>query len=104
MDTASKITYYRKKMGKSQETIAEALGLSRQAVAKWESGESQPDISNILSLSKIFGISVDYLVKDEDCQKETDQPVNRTDSVIDFLCTAKRNTVLVNELCRKGIG
>jgi DNA-binding XRE family transcriptional regulator len=92
MDTASKITYFRKKLGKSQEAIAEALGLSRQAVAKWESGESLPDINNILSLSKIFGISVDYLVKDEECQKKTDLSIEMTDSVTDFLCKAKRKT------------
>jgi transcriptional regulator with XRE-family HTH domain len=92
MDIASKIIYFRKRLGKSQEAIAEALGLSRQAIAKWESGESLPDINNIIALSKIFGISVDDLVNNEDCQKKVEKSVELMDPVIDFLCKAKRKT------------
>lgn len=54
---------YRKQSGMTQEQVAEKLGVSRQAVAKWESGESLPDIENIIALSDLYGTSVDFLVR-----------------------------------------
>lgn len=54
---------YRKQSGMTQEQVAEKLGVSRQAVAKWENGESLPDIENIIALSDLYGTSVDYLVR-----------------------------------------
>jgi len=46
----------------SQEQLAEKIGVSRQAVAKWENGESMPDIENCVALAKVFGVSLDDLV------------------------------------------
>lgn len=46
----------------SQEDVAEAIGVSRQAVAKWESGETTPDITNCMALAKLYGVSLDDLV------------------------------------------
>ena len=47
--------------------LADKLGVSRQAVAKWESGQIYPDISNLIQISDLMSVSVDYLVKDRDC-------------------------------------
>lgn len=65
MILADKITDQRKKNGWSQEDLANQIGVSRQSVSKWESGQSIPDLDKILKLSEIFGVSTDYLLKDE---------------------------------------
>lgn len=65
MILADKIIAMRKKNGWSQEELAEKLNVSRQSVSKWESTASIPDINKILELSKIFGVTTDYLLKDD---------------------------------------
>lgn len=65
MILADKIIDLRKKNGWSQEELADRLEVSRQAVSKWESAQSVPDMNKILKLSAIFGVSTDYLLKDE---------------------------------------
>ena len=65
MILADKIIELRKKNGWSQEELAEKLEVSRQAVSKWESAQSVPDMNRVLLLSKVFGVSTDYLLKDE---------------------------------------
>lgn len=65
MILADKIVDLRKKSGWSQEELAEKLGVSRQAVSKWEGAQSVPDLEKILQMSRIFGVTTDYLVKDE---------------------------------------
>ena len=65
MILAEKIISLRKKNGWSQEQLAEQLNISRQSVSKWESGTSIPDLDKILKMSAIFGVSTDYLLKDE---------------------------------------
>jgi len=65
MILADKIINLRKKMGWSQEDLAEKMNVSRQSISKWESAKSIPDLNKILLLSQIFGVSTDYLVKDE---------------------------------------
>lgn len=69
---SEKIMDLRKKKGWSQEELAEKLDISRQSVSKWESNASIPDIDRILALSRLFGVSTDYLLKDE-LQQETVQ-------------------------------
>lgn len=49
----------------SQEQLADELRVSRQAISKWELGESIPDTENLISLSKFYGVSLDYLLLDE---------------------------------------
>ncbi len=56
------LKYLRKEKGLSQEEFAEALNVSRQTVAKWESGESMPDVENCKMISMFFGITIDDLV------------------------------------------
>ena len=65
MILADKIINLRKKNGWSQEELAEKLGVSRQSISKYESAQSIPDLDNILKLSEIFGVTTDYLIKDE---------------------------------------
>ena len=65
MILADKIISLRKKAGWSQEELAEQLGVSRQSVSKWEGAQSMPDMEKILQLSKLFGVTTDYLLKDE---------------------------------------
>lgn len=65
MILADKIITLRKRSGWSQEELAEQLGVSRQSVSKWEGAQSVPDLDKILQLGKIFGVTTDYLLKDE---------------------------------------
>lgn len=65
MILAEKIMQLRKKSGWSQEELADQLGISRQSVSKWESGASIPDLDKIIKMSTLFGVSTDYLLKDE---------------------------------------
>lgn len=65
MILAEKITELRKKNGWSQEELANQINVSRQSVSKWESAQSVPDLDKILQLGQIFGVSTDYLLKDE---------------------------------------
>nr|WP_300912861.1 helix-turn-helix transcriptional regulator [uncultured Acetatifactor sp.] len=75
MILADKVMALRKKNGWSQEELAEKLNISRQSVSKWESGASIPDIDKIIALSGLFGVSTDYLLKDnleKELPSETD--------------------------------
>ena len=65
MILAEKITALRKKNGWSQEELAMQLNVSRQSVSKWESAASIPDLDRILQLSRLFGVTTDYLLKDD---------------------------------------
>ncbi len=65
MTFAEKIFKLRKQAGLSQEELAEKLNVSRQAVSRWEMGIAIPDAANLLQLSKLFGVTVDYLINDE---------------------------------------
>lgn len=65
MILADKIIEERKKNGWSQEELASKLGVSRQAVSKWESAGSIPDLKRILQMSELFGVTTDYLLKNE---------------------------------------
>jgi transcriptional regulator with XRE-family HTH domain len=64
MEFAEKMQKLRKQKGMSQENLAELIGVSRQAVSKWESGQSYPEMDKVLSLSELFNVSVDHLLKD----------------------------------------
>lgn len=59
---AERFAQLRKKAGLSQEELAEKLGISRQAVSKWERAESSPDTDNLIALSKLYGLSLDELL------------------------------------------
>lgn len=59
-----KIIQCRRKCGLSQEALGEAVGVSRQAVSKWETGDAIPEVTKLVALADVFGVSVDYLVRD----------------------------------------
>lgn len=65
MILAEKLLRLRKKSGMSQEELAEKMKVSRQAVSKWEGAQSVPDLEKLLQLSELFGVTTDYLLKDE---------------------------------------
>ena len=67
------IKFYRKKNQLTQDDIAKECSVTRQAVSKWENGTAMPDASNILQLSKLFGVTTDYLLND-DYQSDNDLP------------------------------
>ncbi|MBR5712223.1 MAG: helix-turn-helix transcriptional regulator [Lachnospiraceae bacterium] len=65
MILADKIINERKKLGWSQEELAEQLSVSRQSISKWEGAQAIPDIQKIIKMADIFGVTTDYLLKDE---------------------------------------
>lgn len=65
MILADKIVSLRKKAGWSQEDLAEKLGVTRQSVSKWEGAQSVPDMDKVVMISRLFGVSTDFLLKDE---------------------------------------
>ena len=65
MKFENKLINLRKSRGMSQEQLAEALGISRQAISRWESGDSTPDMTNLLGLCQYFNVSADYFIFDE---------------------------------------
>ncbi len=82
MILADKIIKLRKKNGWSQEELAEKMNVSRQAVAKWEGAQTVPNLEKLLQLGELFGVTTDYLLKDEIEDEEftdsnTDSPVRR---------------------------
>lgn len=90
---SEKLQILRKNKGLTQEELAEKLGVSRQAVAKWESSLVYPDIYNLIQISNLMNVSVDYLVKDQNCavnisrEEQTD-----IDALIEFRLKANVNT------------
>lgn len=63
MSLSERLQKLRKKSGDSQEQLAEKLGVSRQAVSKWENGQGSPDLDNIIKISENYDVSTDYLLK-----------------------------------------
>ena len=61
-EIANRLAEIRREQGLSQEELAERLGLSRQAISKWERGESQPDMGNLIALADVYGMTIDEMV------------------------------------------
>ena len=93
MILADKIINERKKLGWSQEELADKLGVSRQSVSKWESAQSVPDLQRILEMSKVFGVSTDYLLKD-DIENVIPSEKDETDTSLRKLSLEEANTYL----------
>ena len=74
MPLSEKILSLRTQMGLSQEDLAEKLGVSRQSVSKWETGQSVPDLDKLIKLADLFGISVDELVREGERPQPPDPP------------------------------
>ena len=65
MTIEERIQALRKEKGLSQEQFADVLGVSRQAVSKWEMGQSMPEIDKLIAMSQLFGVTIDYILKGE---------------------------------------
>jgi Predicted transcriptional regulators len=93
MNFQSKLQELRKNSKISQEELAEQIGISRQAVTKWENGQAYPDIDNLIRLSEIFGVTIDRMVKDEgNCVLELiPKNVGCMKSLREFLLKAKKH-------------
>lgn len=74
MNLSEKILLLRKQRGLSQEALAEQLGVSRQAISRWETGSALPDAGNLLQLSRLFGVTADSLLSD-DCDPLPPSPI-----------------------------
>lgn len=82
IETANRLLQYRKDSGLSQEELAEKIGVSRQAVSKWERSEASPDTDNLIRLAEVYGVSLDELLRgntnsktsSESTEKETESP------------------------------
>lgn len=77
MNLQEKIFYCRKKAGLSQEALADRLGVSRQAVSKWETGEATPEVGKLLLLAKEFGVTTDWLLSEEEPDAASGDDVSR---------------------------
>ena len=99
MKLSEKIVNLRKARNMSQEELAEQLDVSRQAVSRWEVGSALPDASNILQLSKLFGVSADYLLND-DYKGEAPAPI-KSKSVSSIAGTLVKKIIA---LCVAGFG
>ena len=72
---ANKLVELRKKNGLSQEELADKLGISRQAVSKWERAESSPDTDNLICLAKLYNVSLDELLNTDETVEEISKEV-----------------------------
>lgn len=78
MNVADRIQHLRKSRGLSQEELADAVGVSRQAVSKWESEQSVPDMDKIIALSDYFETTTDYLLKGIEPAPRSGHPLSAT--------------------------
>jgi len=77
MTLSEKLYSLRRKQGLSQEALAEKLDCSRQVISKWENGTTTPDAEMLQKYSELFGVSIDYLVKDDIEEPTSTQPAEK---------------------------
>lgn len=93
MKLGDKLQMLRKKYGFSQEELAQEIGVSRQTVGKWETGQAVPEVSALVRLSDIYKVTIDRMIRDNDCFSDhIGQSTDDLNPIIDFLICAKRNT------------
>ena len=116
IEIADRLVKLRKKYGYSQEELADKLGLSRQAVSKWERAEASPDTDNLICLAKLYGVSLDELlatdddvetivneqVKNEGKNEESEEKKDNNDRVVInddgiFLQSKSGSKVIIND-------
>lgn len=82
MTFAEKFYSLRKEAGLSQEECAENIGVSRQAISRWEIGTATPDMQNLLAISKLFSVSTDYLIRDDIDNRSADTETSSSNYLI----------------------
>lgn len=92
MAFAEKLQYLRKQRGLTQEEVAEKVGVSRQAVTKWELGQGLPDVENLILLSQLLNITIDSLVKEQNCGARLLSEAFDRQQLIAFRLEASRQT------------
>lgn len=93
MNFSEKLKLLRKNKGFTQEEFAELLNVTRIAVAKWESGQTYPDITNLIQISNIMNVTIDYLVRDQECAvSPTSLERDNVQEIIAFRLEANVNT------------
>lgn len=97
MQFYEKLTELRRKAGLSQEQLADRLGVTRQSVSKWESGAAMPELGKLIALSELFGVSIDYLVKESQTSDplsagEEDSSSARVEKKLDLLARDYRRS------------
>lgn len=80
MKLNEKINYCRKKAGLSQLDLADLLGVSRQSVSKWETGEANPEVTKIPQLANVFGVSADWLLSEEEPETAGPSPAAKAEA------------------------
>ena len=107
IEIADRLIKLRKQNGLSQEELADKLGLSRQAVSKWERAEASPDTDNLICLAKLYGISLDELLKtDDDVETIVEEQVKKEESKEEkkegvFITDDEGQTVEISDGCVK---
>lgn len=91
MKFEEKLVKLRKQRGISQEDLADKLNVSRQAVSRWEQGATLPDAPNLLAISELFGVSIDYLFHD-DFESDDDIP-----KAFDVKQAGSKNSVVIKK-------
>lgn len=91
MDFSERLTQLRTQRGLSQEELAARLGVSRQTIGKWETGQALPELPGLLALSDFFSTPIDRLVREDPCATPIEAP-GHTEPFLDFLLRAKRST------------
>ena len=99
MKLSDKLYLLRRERGLSQEKLAEELGISRQAISKWESGTAMPETERLIMLSDYFGVSTDFLLRDEMETPEGQPAPSRKESAGGRLRTAGILLTAAGALC-----
>ncbi len=104
MKLADKIIALRKAKGMSQDELAEKLNVSRQAVSRWETGAAMPDAANILQLSRLFGVSTDYLLNehyrsDDDIPRVKEARASGFSQIMFFLVVLEVMILVIQFMC-----
>lgn len=103
MAFSEKLNELRKKGGLSQEQLAEQLGVSRQAVSKWESGKAIPESDTLVSISEYFHVTLDYLMKENDATDLESEPAVSMDNEKPGTDSGKVKRILGTVICISGI-
>ena len=101
MALSDKLYELRKKIGLSQEQLAEQLDVSRQAVSKWESGKAVPESDTLISISEYFNVTLDYLMKEDN--SAASEPVAGTKNNQPIKNTGREKRILGMVACIGGI-
>lgn len=94
MELKDKLQLLRKQRGFSQEQLADKIDIARQTISKWENGQAVPELNGLISLSNLYGVTIDRIVKEDDeCNISLCRNSNMDiDKIIEFLLAAKKNT------------